>query len=106
MIRNPNQTVNFKSFTEVKDDGGSLVDSAETSVLASHPCIVDTANSSQVLQAEQRGYKIDNVVYCNYNSLITDDLRVTWDSSDYQIVFLDNPNNLNKELHIGIVRHG
>ena len=106
MIRNPNQTVNFKSFTEVKDDGGSIVDSAETSVLANHPCVVDTANSSQILQAEKRGFRLEYVIYCNYNALINEDLRVTWDSNDYDIGLFLNPNNLNRELHIGIYRHG
>ena len=99
------QSVTFKSITETKDDGGSLVES-ETTVLSNYSCVIDDVGSTEQVMAEKNGHLVSHRLYCKYSSLINKDLIVTWDSEDYQITYVKNPNNLNRTLELDIYRHG
>lgn len=100
-----NQSVTFKSVTETADDGGSLVEST-TTVLSSYPCIIDDVSSTERIIAERNGHQVSHRLYCNYSSSITKDMIVTWDSEDYRITYLRNPNNLDRTLELDIYRNG
>ena len=99
------ESVTFKSITESTDDGGSLVET-ESTVLSNYACIIDDVGSTERVIAERNGHLVSHRIYCKYNSLINKDLIVTWDSNDYKITYLRNPNNLNRKLELDIYLHG
>ena len=99
------QSVTFKSITETADDGGSLVET-ETTVLSDYSCVIDDIGGIERVMAERNGHLVSHRLYCKYNSSINKDLIVTWDSDDYQITYVKNPNNLNRTLELDIYRHG
>lgn len=100
-----NQTISIKSITETADDGGSIVES-ETTVLSSVPCLIDPVSSTQRIMAERNGYFVSHRVFMKYNSSVTENMIVTWNSSDYRITYVRNPNNENRTLELDIYKHG
>ena len=75
---------------------------ANVSGLVSVPCIVDDVSSTERIMAERNGHFVSKRVYLDYNSSITKDLRVVFNSENYTITYLRNPNNLNRLLEIDI----
>lgn len=99
-----NQTVDFKSITETKDSGGSLV-TTETTVLNDYPCLIDQVGEDERMLLESRGYFDINIIYCNYHPIINSNMVVNWGGNDYSVQRVRNPNYLNRKLEIVIYRH-
>ncbi len=96
-----NQTITFQENTQSVDAGGSVTFSW-SNLLTNVPCIVDDVSSSEQVIAERNGHFVSQRVLMSYNSLITKDLRVVWNSNNYQVTYVRNPNNLNRTLEIDI----
>ena len=100
-----NQTITFQSNTPTYS-GGSKVDSwANVTGLVDIPCLIDDVNSFQKILAERNGHQLDKLIYCDYNSSITKDMRIVWGGENYRITNVRNPNQLNRHLEISVYNH-
>lgn len=98
-----NQTITFKELTETKDDGGSIEETwSNVSGLVDVPCLVDDVSSTERVISERNGYYISKRVFMDYNSSVSKNQRVVFDSVEYTITYVRNPNNLNRKLEIDI----
>ena len=98
-----NKTITFQEKTETKDDGGDLVGSwSNVTGLISVPCIVDDVNSSERIIAERNGHLVTMRVYMDYNSSVTKEMRVVFNSTNYTITDVRNTNHLDRKLELDI----
>lgn len=95
-----NSKVNIIRLTKVSDGLGGW-DEVENILHSNLSCRINWSSGSERIQFDKTTYYRDAKLYCRVVDVTTKD-RVRYDSKDYEIVNVSNPDNINKYLILEI----